>query len=94
MDPVSRRQCRIWIGDKSTKPVKLLIRGKRAKMDTLTATYTNYEVGKPVVDSLFELPKGYAIKPMPDRLSASSKMTAAERQDMKVKTDKRKKESS
>jgi hypothetical protein len=93
MDPVSRRQCRIWINDKSTKPVKLLIKGKRVKMDTLTATYTKYEVGKSISDSLFELPKGYAIRPMPDELKAS-KMSQAERRAMRAKTDKQKKESS
>jgi len=65
LDSVSRRQCKFWVQSKSNMPVKLTINGKRAKMDTLTATYTKFEVGKKISDSLFELPKGYAIKPMP-----------------------------
>lgn len=93
MDPVSRRQCRIWIDDKSTKPVKLLMRGRRAKMDTLTAVYTKYEVGIGIADSVFELPKGYAVRPMPDELKAS-KTTASERRALRAKADKQKKESS
>lgn len=94
MDPVSRRQCKIWIDDKSTKPVKLLIRGRRAKMDTLTATYTKYEVGRTIADSHFELPKGYAVRQMPDEVKAASEFPAAERRAIKAKNDKQKKESS
>lgn len=93
MDSVSRRQCRIWIDDKSTKPVKLLVRGKRAKMDTLTAMYTKYEVGKAIADSQFELPKGYAIRQMPDEMKAASGLAAAERR-AKARIEKQKKESS
>lgn len=74
MDSITKRTCRIWIGNKSGKPMQLLMKGKRAKADTITATYTKYEVGGKVSDSLFELPKGYAVRPMPSkRLTSEAK---------------------
>ncbi|MHB9036536.1 MAG: hypothetical protein ACYC64_07695 [Armatimonadota bacterium] len=74
VDPVSRRSCRIWVNDKSEKPVKLVMQGKRGKMDTITATYTKYVVGGKVPDALFDIPKGYAIRPMPtERLTSEAK---------------------
>lgn len=73
LDPVSRRQCKIWINNKSNKPVKLVVKGKRVKMDTLTATYTKYEIGGKYPESLFELPKGYDVRQMPDRSKSEAK---------------------
>jgi hypothetical protein len=59
------------------------MQGKTGTTDKLTAAYTKFEVGGKVSDTLFELPKGYAIRPMP-----------AERLTSEAKTDKRKKGSS
>ena len=66
-DPVTKRDCRIWIGARSGKPVRLLLKGDRARVDTVTATYTKFVEGANAPDSLFELPKGYTIRPMPAR---------------------------
>ncbi len=43
------------------------------KMDTLTATYTKYEIGGKYPESLFELPKGYDVRQMPDRSKSEAK---------------------
>jgi outer membrane lipoprotein-sorting protein len=64
-DPTTTRECRIWISAKSGKPVKLCLSGKHGKADPITATYTKFVISPVVSDKLFELPKGYAIKPMP-----------------------------
>lgn len=72
-EPTTSRKCRIWIGAKSGKPVKLVMDGVKGKMDTVTATYVKFDANAKVSDSLFELPKGYAIRPMPAQRQASSK---------------------
>jgi outer membrane lipoprotein-sorting protein len=64
-EPTTMRDCRIWIDAKSGKPVKLVVKGIRGKADTITATYTHFVLGASIPDSLFEMPKGYAVKPMP-----------------------------
>ena len=66
-DTVTKRKCKLWVGVRSGKPVQLYMKGEQAKQDTITATYTTYEQGANVSDKLFELPKGYEIRPMPDR---------------------------
>ena len=76
-DPFTRHQAKMWVSAKSGKPVQLLLKGERGKADTITAAYTKFELGGNAPDSLFELPKGYAIRPMPARKLASK--TAAER---------------
>lgn len=67
VEPLTKRSCKLWVGVKSGKPVELLVKGIQKKQDTFTATYTKFEQGERVSDKLFELPKGYAIKPMPTR---------------------------
>ncbi|MCL5105257.1 MAG: hypothetical protein M1133_14260 [Armatimonadetes bacterium] len=74
-DPVTRHQAKMWVGVKSGKPVQLLLKGERGKADTITAAYTKFELGAKAPDSLFELPKGYAIRPMPAQ-KLTSKATA------------------
>ncbi len=64
-EPVDKKSCRIWISAKSGSPVKLTIKGTRGKSDPITATYARYTVGASVSDTLFQLPKGYNIRPMP-----------------------------
>ena len=66
-DPTTKRKCKIWIAMKSGKPVQLLLKGEPGKQDTITATYTKFVEGANAPDSLFQLPKGYAIRPMPER---------------------------
>ncbi len=66
-DQVTKRNCRIWIGARSGKPVRLLVKGDGAKVDTVTATYTKFVEGANAPDSLFEIPKGYTVRPMPAR---------------------------
>ena len=73
-EPASRANCRLWIGAKSGKPVQLLIKGRHGKTDTITVAYTKFEIGAKISNSLFELPKGYAIRPMPN-LKLTSKTT-------------------
>ena len=70
-EPVSKRNCKLWIEAKSSKPMKLVLLGKRGKQDTITATYTKYVTGEAVSDSLFQIPKGYKIKPMPTQRMTS-----------------------
>ena len=66
-DTVTKRKCKLWVGVRSGKPVQLYMKGEHAKQDTITVTYTAFEQGANVSDKLFELPKGYKIRPMPDR---------------------------
>lgn len=66
VDTVTKRKCKLWIGVKSGKPVQLYVKGTRGKVDTITATYTTFELGANVSDKLFELPKDFAIRQMPD----------------------------
>lgn len=72
-DPTSKLPAKIWVGEKSGKPVRLLLQGQKDKSDTITATYTRFEPGAKVEDSLFEIPKGYEIKPMPKPTLTSGK---------------------
>jgi len=64
-DPATDRHCRLWISVRSGKPVKLVLQGAKKMKDAIVATYTKFVVGGPVPDSLFELPKGYAVRQMP-----------------------------
>ena len=64
-EPTTGRNCRLWVGLKSGKPVRLALLGVKLKADTVTASYTRFELGTKISDSLFDLPKGYAIRSMP-----------------------------
>ncbi len=66
-DPTTKRKCTIWIAVQSGIPVQLLLKGEKGKQDTITATYTKFVEGANAPDSLFEIPKGYTIRPMPER---------------------------
>lgn len=70
-EPTTKRACKLWVGAKSGKPVKLLMKGKRKAVDTVVATYIAFDEGVKVSDSLFQLPKDYAVRPMPKRELAS-----------------------
>lgn len=71
-EPTTKRECKLWVDAKSGKPAKLLMKGsKQKKIDTVVATYTTFEEGIKIPDSLFELPKGYSVRPMPKREVAS-----------------------
>lgn len=70
-EPTTRRDCKLWLDAKSGKPVKLLMKGKHKTVSTVVATYSVFEDGVKVSDSLFEVPKGYVIRPMPKRELAS-----------------------
>lgn len=74
-EPVSKRACKLWVDPKNGAPVKLSIKGEAKKLDSLTATYEKFTVGAAVPDSLFELPKGYKIRPMPEPKQTSGKIT-------------------
>lgn len=74
-DGLAHRQCKIWVGVTSGKPVQLLVTGTKGKVDTITAVYTKYEEGKSVSDSLFELPKGYKVVSMPANKLTSKETT-------------------
>lgn len=76
-DPVSKRPAKIWVSEKTGKPVQLVLIGQKDKVDTITATYTRFEPGAKVQDSLFEVPKGYAVKPMPKPTLTSGKVRKA-----------------
>jgi len=71
-DPLTDRRCRLWISVRSGKPVKLTMQGVKKLKDTVVATYTKFILGGPLPDSLFELPKGYAIRPMPPKLTSDN----------------------
>ena len=64
-DPASGRQCRLSISIRSGKPVKLVLQGVKKSTDTIVAIYTEFVIGGPMPDSLFKLPKGYAVRQMP-----------------------------
>lgn len=76
-DPVGKSPCKLWVSVDSGKPVQLVIGGSKGKKDTITVTYTKYVEGAAVSDSLFKLPEGYAVKPMPDRKLTSDKKTVS-----------------
>ena len=57
-------KCKLWLDAKTTQPYKLILTGAK-KTDQITAVYSSFKVGVPVSDSLFELPKGYAVRSMP-----------------------------
>lgn len=64
-DPYSKRNCKLWVSNRTGKPVKLVLKGEKGKLDTITATYTRFEPGAKVNDSLFSLPVGCQVKTMP-----------------------------
>jgi len=70
-EPTTKRFCKLWVDAKTGKPVKLWMQGKRKVMDELTATYVLYDEGTNISDSVFDVPKGYAVRPMPKRELAS-----------------------
>lgn len=74
-EPTTKRECKLWVDAKSGKPVKLWMKGKRKTIGTVVATYATYEEGVKVADSLFRLPKGYEIRPMPKREVVSKQNT-------------------
>lgn len=74
-DPITKRSCKLWVDKKSGKPAKLWLKGKRAKVDDVTVTYVSFEEGIKISNSRFELPKGYAVRPMPKRDLASKPLT-------------------
>jgi outer membrane lipoprotein-sorting protein len=72
-DQTSARDCKLWLSTASGKPVKLVLKGDRKKLDTITATYSRFEMGGQVDNSLFELPKGCVITAMPGSEAAPIK---------------------
>jgi hypothetical protein len=73
-EPTAGRDCRLWVGLKSGKPVRLTLLGAKHKADTITASYTRFELGTKISDSMFGLPKGYVIRSMPaEKLSEADK---------------------
>jgi len=64
-EPTTRRTCRLWVDAKTGKPVKIMLVGVKKRMDTIVGIYTKFIVGARISDSLFELPKGCAVRPMP-----------------------------
>lgn len=82
-EPTTKRFCKLWVDAKSSKPVKLWMKGKRKVMDELIATYVLYDQTSSISDSVFELPTGYAVRPMPKRELASK---PAARQSNNAKT--------
>lgn len=74
-EPTTKRDCKIWVSAKTKKPVKLRMAGEPGKVDTVTAVYTKYVEGAKVDDSLFKLPEGYKIRPMPTDKKASHSKT-------------------
>lgn len=64
-EPVTNRKCKLWVNTKLKKPVKIFLEGKHKVMDPITITYIKFEEGISIADSFFDLPKGYAIRPMP-----------------------------
>lgn len=82
-DPIGGKQCRIWVGKSTGKPVKLTTEGAKGKADPITATYTKFVVGASVPDSMFKIPSGYEIRPMPGGGKPISGKLAPENQDKK-----------
>lgn len=72
-DQASARKCKLWLSKSSGSPVKLVLIGDRKKVDTITATYTKFQLGVKVDDSRFELPKGCVVKTMPAPEAAPNK---------------------
>jgi len=72
-EPTTKRNCVLWVSTKSGRPVQLLLKGKNKQMDTVTATYTKFVECIGIADSLFEVPKGFAIRPMPETQRLTSK---------------------
>lgn len=70
-EPTTKRVCKLWMDAKSGKPVKLWMKGQHKVVGTVTATYSTFEEGVKVSDSLFRLPKGYVVRPMPKREAIS-----------------------
>lgn len=70
-ETATNRKCKLWVGVKSGKPVQLLLQGKKHQQDTITATYTKFVVAETVSSSIFDLPSGYAVRPMPRERLAS-----------------------
>ncbi len=58
-------KCKLWARPGSYHPLKLVITGAKAT-DTTTYTYKGYKTGVEVADSKFDLPKGMAMRKMPD----------------------------
>jgi len=56
--------CKLWVQKNTFAPVKLLMTGKK-KNETINAVYLSYKLGADVQDSLFKLPAGIAVRPMP-----------------------------
>jgi hypothetical protein len=71
-EPTTKRDCMLWLDAKTGKPVKLLVKGKEKKIDTVTAFYTRFVEDAKIADSFLDLPKGFTIRPMP-RLDFTSK---------------------
>ena len=82
-DPTTKRFCRLWVERKSGQPVKLWLKGTLRVASDVTATYLLFKEGEKVSDSIFELPKGYAVRPMPKHEVASK---ALGRQSNSAKT--------
>jgi outer membrane lipoprotein-sorting protein len=72
-DSQTARKCKLWLCAASGKPVKLVLMGEHGKADTITATYTKFEPGAKVDDSLFRLPKGCQVRTMPERQAVPDK---------------------
>jgi len=70
-EPTTRRYCKLWVDAKTGKPVKLWMKGKHKVVDEITATYLSFVEGGKISDSVFEVPKGYVVRPMPKRELAS-----------------------
>ncbi len=64
-DPVTKGSAKLWVGAVSGKPVKILMKGERGKKDTVTAIYTKFDLSAKAPDTLFQIPKGYSVRPMP-----------------------------
>lgn len=82
-DPTTKRFCKIWVERKSGQPVKLWLKGALRVASDVTVTYLLFKEGEQISDSIFELPKGYAVRPMPKREVASK---ALGRQSNSAKT--------
>ncbi len=82
-DSTLKCDCKLWVSAKSGKPVKLIMQGQQGQKDVITATYTKYQESLDVADSMFELPKGYTIRAMPEPKAASTGKTPAKTDNKK-----------
>lgn len=82
-DPTTKRFCKLWVERKSGQPVKLWLKGTLRVTSEVTVTYLLFKEGEKISDSIFELPKGYAVRPMPKNEIASK---ALGRQSNSAKT--------